>query len=358
MSHTSVAGRPVGVTSVDNPFDDKRTGLEPIAQRVPIERKIDLRFPTFEGMVSGVSANLSTSGMFIQSTHPEQAGTEFAFALRIDEWSPIQGTAKVVWIRPNTESPERPAGMGVQFLDLDAQSRRMIRWLVDKHLQEGGTLFDLDTVPAGASRYGGKNAKRPRRSANRVRRAASGSRFGNRWLLLILCLLVAGGAALAAYLQWFDRQPGIGPLRRPDPIAAGSSRPGTPVEAAGEATDDVEETPPVSIEAVAGFIRSWSDAWEARDADSVLAHYAADFDASAYGGRNAWAARVRQEIEGSDHIRIAISGLEVTFDESDGARALFFRSYRSSSDDDSGRMALDLVPSADGWRIRRELDLD
>ena len=38
-----------------------------------------------------------------------------------------------------------------QFLDLDAQSRRMIRWLVDKHLQEGGKLFDLDDQHALAA---------------------------------------------------------------------------------------------------------------------------------------------------------------------------------------------------------------
>ena len=88
--------------------DGSKTGLEPIAERVPIERKIDLSFPNFEDLVTGVSANLSTTGMFIRSDSPESAGTEFGFALRIEEWSPIQGTAKVIWIRPETEGRPEP----------------------------------------------------------------------------------------------------------------------------------------------------------------------------------------------------------------------------------------------------------
>ena len=151
---------------MNKPWDGKKTGLEPIAKRGPIERKIDLRFPNFEGLVTGVSSNLSTSGIFIQSDHPEPAGTEFAFALRIEEWSPIQGEAKVIWTRSKSEGPERPAGMGVQFVEVDAQSRRMIRWLVDKNLQEGGTPFDVEKVPAGASKYGGHaESQRPPASA-------------------------------------------------------------------------------------------------------------------------------------------------------------------------------------------------
>ena len=90
------------------------TGLESIARRVPIERKIELRFPNFEGLITRMSANLSTSGMFIQSDTPRSPGTEFDFSIRIEEWSPIQGTAQVVWTRSQTESPERPAGMGVK----------------------------------------------------------------------------------------------------------------------------------------------------------------------------------------------------------------------------------------------------
>jgi len=342
--------------------EDTKTGLEPIAERVPIERKIDLRFPNFEDMVTGVSSNLSTSGMFIQSNNPEAAGTEFAFALRIEEWSPIQGSAKVVWIRPHSEGPERPAGMGVQFVDLDAQSRRMIRWLVDKHLQEGGKLFDLDTVPAGASKYGGKTAKRQGKPAKRSRRAGARPTLGNKWLLVVLSLLILAVVAVGIYLQWFDDRPGLGPLRRPVSFGTGGSqaRSGaqTTDQDAEQIDTEIEVVAEVVIDEVAGFIQSWADAWEAGDAAEILAHYADDFDASSYGGRDSWEFGVRQLTDRSEHIRVAVSALEVSFPTARTAQATFFRSFRSTAKDESGRLRLDLETTPDGWKIRREQSLD
>ena len=120
----------------------------------------------------------------------------------------------------------------------------------------------------------------------------------------------------------------------------------------------IPDPAPVTLDAVAGFIQSWADAWEAHDSEGVLAHYAADFDATAAGGRAAWEASVRQQLAGSEHIRVAISGLDVSFSESGTARAVFFRSWRSESRDESNRVALDLEPTTDGWKIRREQVLD
>ena len=344
--------------------EDTKTGLEPIAKRVSIETKIDLRFANFEGMVSGVSSNLSTSGMFIQSNNPESAGTEFAFALRIEEWSPIQGTAKVIWTRAHTEGPERPAGMGVQFVDLDAQSRRMIRWLVDKHLQEGGTLFDLDTVPAGASKYGGPTPGRGKGSSKRSRRRSVGRSRGpeRKWAARLLSLLIIAAAAVGAYLTWFDDRLGLGTLR--PPFAAETVEP--QIEPSPEITTQTPEpdptatemAPEVTMDQVSGFIRSWTEAWEARDVAGVLDHYADDFDASVYGGRQQWESEIRQLIDGSEHVRVAVSALEVSFPDAGTARASFFRSFRSNSRDESGRMLLELEPTASGWKIRREQTLD
>jgi len=342
--------------------EDTKTGLEPIAKRVDIERKIDLQFSNFEGMVTGVSSNLSTSGMFIQSNKPEDAGTEFAFALRIEEWSPIQGTARVIWIRPHSESPERPAGMGVQFVNLDAQSRRMIRWLVDKHLQEGGELFDLDTVPAGASKYGGRTAKRKHKSGRRTRRPRSSLALGNKWLLFLLSLAILAAIAVGTYLQWFADRPGLGRLKPPDSLApAGSdsiSGAQTTDQDTEQAQAEIDRVSGVTIDEVAGFIRSWADAWEARDAAGVLSHYSADFDAAASGGRQQWESDMRQLIDRSEHIRVAISALDVTFPTAIKARAAFFRSFRSNAKDESVRMLMELEPTDSGWKIRREQTLD
>lgn len=367
MSGGSGPERSVGDIPVNKPKDRPKTGLEPIAKRVSIQRQTDLRFPNFEGLVTGVSSNLSTSGMFVQSDHPEPAGTEFSFAFRIEEWSPIQGTAKVIWIRSQPESPERPAGMGVQFIDLDAQSRRMIRWLVDKHQQEGGKPFDLDTVPAGASKYGGpgevrgKSGKRAARKRRLRRHRSAGLSPRNRMWLGLLILAAAAAAGYGSWVKWFQDRPGGGSLKTPDSVEVGGAASMSGSQDTAATTEpiqvDAQAVTGVTIDEVAGFIQSWTDSWEARDAAGVFSHYAEDFDAAIYGGRQQWETEVRRQIDSSNHIRVAVSALEITFPDGNFAQAIFFRSFRSSITNESGRFVLDLEPTENGWKIRSERSL-
>jgi len=355
---------------VSKPPEEFEVGPETVARRVPIERQIDLRFPTFEGLVTTVSANLSISGMFIRSEAPEAAGTEFSFALRIEEWRPIQGTAKVIWTRSDSEGPERPAGMGVQFLDLDAQSRRMIRWLVDKHLHDGGKPFDLDLVPAGASKYGGKS-KRKKRSGKELDKSKTESADErsrgsltprNRTLLIVLALAILAAAAFGTYWMWFQIRPGGG--SRTGSYSAGGRQPGrTPGTGGSDPTAEpiqaeVDAVTAATVEEVTGFIQSWTDAWEARDTAGVIAHYAEDFDDAAHGGRRRWESDIRQQLESSEFVRVAISALEISVPTTTTADATFFRSFRSNARDESGRWQLELAHTADGWKIRSERALD
>jgi uncharacterized protein (TIGR02266 family) len=355
---------------VNKKSNGPRTGLEPIAKRVPIERKIDLRFPNFEGLITHMSANLSTSGMFIQTETPRTPGTEFDFGIRIEEWSPIQGVARVIWTRSRTESPERPAGMGVQFVELDGQSRRMIRWLVDKHTQEGGRPFDIDRVPAGASGHRHTqtsdrdvgSARPGQRQAGKSPASARGGNRSRRGLMAALVLVGLAVAALGVYRYWFDesqeqvrsqpvditspdseREPGIGP--EPD---------------SGETTvpADKSTNSRASAEAVTAFLRSWSTSWEKRDPDAVKALYSERFDGATSGGRTAWEAGVDQRIRNSDYINIAISSLEVDFPTPEKATATFFRSWRSDVLDETRRIVLVLEPADRSWKILDERFLD
>lgn len=369
MTDEGGSTRANGEIPLNMPPGGSKTGLEPIEKRVPIERKIDLRFDNFEGLVTGVSTNLSASGMFIQSSNPEPADTEFVFALRIEEWSPIQGTAKVAWTRLQSEGPERPAGMGVKFLDLDAQSRRMIRWLVDKHMQEGGKPFDLDTVPAGASKYGGrgkgkKSGKGPAGKPARRTRSRTGSNLSprSRGLLGLLMIAILAAGAYGVYWKWIQDQPGVGSLRSPRAADTGgatrSPGSGGPDSGADPDPNDTPSTPTVMTDQVAGFIQSWAKAWEQRDPEAVVAHYLDTFDAAAYGGRQQWESDLQQRLESSEYVRMAVSALDISFPTAETARAAFFRSFRSNVRDDSGRLLLEIDATDDGWKIRSEQPLD
>jgi len=330
--------------------------LSPAAKRVAINEAIDLRFPTFEGLVTKISSNLSTTGMFIQSSTPVEVGTDFSFRFRIEEWSPIQGEAKVIWVRKESESPERPAGMGVEFTQLDAQSRRMIRWLVDKHRQEGGTPFDLGRLPAGASRSG------PSLATSRANSLASRSRSKTSALPLILVwILLLAAVGTGAVLWWQNRASrSSAPADRTRATESVSSR---PAEDSGDsATTETVQTQSPLLESdpadALGLVEAWSAAWEHRRADDLLKLYAEEFTPPDNLSREAWETQIRERLGKPGFILVAVSGLDVSFPQIDRATATFYRSIRSDSENETGRMSLDLIARDGGWLIvgQREVD--
>ncbi|HEV8628980.1 MAG TPA: TIGR02266 family protein [Thermoanaerobaculia bacterium] len=128
-----------------DPSDPSST-TDPERRRVPLERKISLKFKEFRGFITEYSANLSMGGMFIRTTSPKPIGTIFDFELSLtDDFKLVQGIAEVVWIREGDDGPERPMGMGVRFLDLSSESRKLIERIVQEQVAHGGTPFELES---------------------------------------------------------------------------------------------------------------------------------------------------------------------------------------------------------------------
>lgn len=95
--------------------------------RVPLEAPVSLQFDAFGQPQSGFTANISVGGMFVQSCSPRPVGTRLRFELELEAGTePISGLAEVVWIRVKQHCLEQPAGMGIQFRYLDADSRRRL----------------------------------------------------------------------------------------------------------------------------------------------------------------------------------------------------------------------------------------
>jgi uncharacterized protein (TIGR02266 family) len=330
--------------------------LNPPAKRIPINQVIDLRFPTFEGLVTKISSNLSTTGMFVQSTAPVEVGTDFSFRIHIEEWSPIQGEARVIWTRRESESPERPAGMGVEFTHLDAQSRRMIRWLVDKHLQEGGTPFELGRLPAGTSRSGPSLAT-PRADSLA---ASSKSKTSSAPLFLIWTVILAA-VALGAYF-WWESRPSQSPRMPSGSIPEDSARVEPAVKEPSLVTSDnagPEEPFPESDPAdVSRVVNSWAAAWKDRRPNDLLELYAEEFTPSDGLSRDQWEATIRDRLDQPDFILVAVSGLNVSFPDINRANVTFYRSIRSESKNETGRLSLDMVARDGHWLIVRESEIE
>lgn len=113
--------------------------------RVPLNTEVRLDFPNLKDFVQEFSSNISQGGMFIHSTSPQPVGTHFEFSCRLaDDYPVVAGKAKVVWVREEDAGPDSPAGMGCEFLELEGDSRQLIFHIVDRHIQQGGTPFDLE----------------------------------------------------------------------------------------------------------------------------------------------------------------------------------------------------------------------
>jgi hypothetical protein len=73
-----------------------------------------------------------------------------------DGYELIRGRGEVIWVRAEDEGAARPAGMGIRFLELSEGSRELIYRIVDEHVLQGGTPFDItqqppDPVPSPAA---------------------------------------------------------------------------------------------------------------------------------------------------------------------------------------------------------------
>ena len=105
------------------------------APRVPVEAEARIRFEDRE-LADASAANISLTGMFVRTRKPRPAGTRLRFELELGDAS-ITGAGEVVWSRPQEESPQRPAGMGILFYRLDGDGRDVISGVVERHIGRG-----------------------------------------------------------------------------------------------------------------------------------------------------------------------------------------------------------------------------
>ena len=114
------------------------------APRIPFARQIELRFEEFGEFVSEYSRDLSLTGMFLHTSKPHPPGSSFQFEFQIEGGQPlIRGVGEVVWIRDPDEAATDPPGMGIRFVSLDSNGQKLVRWLIERNLAEGGPAFEL-----------------------------------------------------------------------------------------------------------------------------------------------------------------------------------------------------------------------
>jgi type IV pilus assembly protein PilZ len=116
-------------TSVQRPAGDGERPGEERRRSNRIDLVVRVDYKTVDELFSEFARNINEGGMFVETEAPPAPGSPVALQFRIpgsDE--PIQVMGRVV--RASEGSLHEPPGMGIEFENLDEQSRELINQLV------------------------------------------------------------------------------------------------------------------------------------------------------------------------------------------------------------------------------------
>ena len=96
-------------------------------EQPPIVR-VRLRYADIDTFIEKFAPNVSRGGVFLASKTPQPVGTVFRFEIQLAGGEvALAGDGKVTWVRDfDPAAPNKPYGMGVQFMRLDQPSRDML----------------------------------------------------------------------------------------------------------------------------------------------------------------------------------------------------------------------------------------
>jgi len=106
--------------------------------RAELDVHVSLRFPSVQEFLSVYAGDISESGMFIRGWEegmdgkPRLVGELLTLRFDAGEERIVQGTARIVRIVQGKES-----GIGVEFVDLDETSKKLIEMIVRIKLAAG-----------------------------------------------------------------------------------------------------------------------------------------------------------------------------------------------------------------------------
>lgn len=97
--------------------------------RRPIRTQVVFENEDSEGMLYFFSTDISAGGLFIQSDHPIELGTQVFLRFSLTPKSkPIQATGEVVRVmRDEKEDGESKVGIGIRFIYIHPLDRQLIQ---------------------------------------------------------------------------------------------------------------------------------------------------------------------------------------------------------------------------------------
>ena len=103
--------------------------------------RVRLRYSDLDTFIEKFAPNVTRGGIFLASKAPRAVGEVFHFEVQLATGVvALAGEGKVIWVKPfDAAEPQKPHGMGVQFVQVDAGSRTTLdRILQVKAVRPGG----------------------------------------------------------------------------------------------------------------------------------------------------------------------------------------------------------------------------
>jgi uncharacterized protein (TIGR02266 family) len=120
--------------------------------------RVRLRYASFDAFIERFAPNVTRGGVFLASRTPPPVGTTFAFEIQLAGGEvALAGDGKVTWIKPyDAAAPQKPHGMGVQFLRLDAPSRELLNKILARKAAagSGAVRAPAAAIPSAAHKSG------------------------------------------------------------------------------------------------------------------------------------------------------------------------------------------------------------
>ncbi len=113
----------------------------PTRKTARVHHEVMVGVTSQDGTFSGWGTNLSSGGVFVNSQHAPPAGTRVSVLLQLPGHPECKLSGRVAWTQPAGPGVDEP-GMGIEFLDPDEDTRKLVGEMVEKLAQ------DLARAPA------------------------------------------------------------------------------------------------------------------------------------------------------------------------------------------------------------------
>jgi uncharacterized protein (TIGR02266 family) len=123
--------------------------------------RVRLRYSDLDTFIEKFAPNVTRGGIFLASKAPREVGDVFHFEVQLATGTvALAGEGKVIWVKPfDAAEPQKPHGMGVQFVQIDAGSRATLdRILQAKSTRPAGGGASRTTQPHATLARGGAAA--------------------------------------------------------------------------------------------------------------------------------------------------------------------------------------------------------